>query len=167
VRCAGTSDLSIRIACGVVKEISVSGRGELLVAKCPVLRSPGNTVVAGDDPRPRFAPAIRWRAGSVREPSLWRARRGRNRLSVFAPGKGRGQCSCLSWRILAQTFTTPRNNGLWPEQGRNRDCRVRLHATHPTGGGFDVVEGTLRGLPAQMVVYLFYLFILMQALILN
>jgi hypothetical protein len=36
-------------------------------------------------------------------------------------------------RTLAETFTTPRHNGRWPVQGRNQDCRVRLHAVTPPG----------------------------------
>jgi hypothetical protein len=52
-----------------------------------------------------------------------------------------------SKEMSGQTFTTPRHNGLWPVQGRNQDCRVRHDAISHLGG-FDVVEGTLRGLPA-------------------
>jgi hypothetical protein len=36
-------------------------------------------------------------------------------------------------RILAETFTTPRHNGLWPVEGRNQDCKVRIHAVSPPG----------------------------------
>jgi hypothetical protein len=41
--------------------------------------------------------------------------------------------SCLQRRTLAETFTTPLHNGLWPVQGRNQDCRAPLHALTPPG----------------------------------
>jgi hypothetical protein len=38
------------------------------------------------------------------------------------PRQGRTlQCSCLPRRNLAETFTTPWQNGLWPVQGRNQN----------------------------------------------
>jgi hypothetical protein len=42
-----------------------------------------------------------------------------------------GRCSHFSGRILAETFTTPRHEGLCLVQGRNQDCMVRLHALTP------------------------------------
>jgi hypothetical protein len=73
--------------------------------------------------------------GTTMPPQRYGIRAGVARLQDwrFRAGKGRWQCSCLSWRILAETFATPRHNGPWPVQGRNQDCRVRLHAITPPG----------------------------------
>jgi hypothetical protein len=68
------------------------------------------------------------RAGSVWGTSFRGTRTGRNRIKRFRAGLGPGQCSHFFWRILAETFTTPRRNNLWLVQGRNQDLKVRLHA---------------------------------------
>jgi hypothetical protein len=82
--CRATEDSGLRVEGSEFQKISSCGGGGLLVSGCHVLRSPGSTNAAGDVSRPRFAPAIRWRAGPVRETSFWRARRGRNRLRAFS-----------------------------------------------------------------------------------
>jgi hypothetical protein len=88
---------------------------------------PASQSVAPGTPPPPVPRAFpNWRT------SFRGTRRGRNRIKRFRAGLRPGQCSHLFWRILAETFTTPRHEWLCLVQGRNQDLRVRLHALpHP------------------------------------
>jgi hypothetical protein len=60
-------------------------------------------------------------------------------------------------RIPAETFTTPRHNCLWPVQGRNQDCRVRLHAITPPGVDSTSLKEPCRAYPRKcLLLLLFY-----------
>jgi hypothetical protein len=61
------------------------------------------------------------------------ARRGRNRLRAFPRFFRTLTMFMPSKEVLAEAFTTPRHNVVSTAQGRNQDCRARLHAITQPG----------------------------------
>jgi hypothetical protein len=103
-------------------------------------RSPVRSTVGGDVPHLRLSLA------------RGRAQEGPGEAgtgsSVSAPDSDRDNVITFSGGFWLKHLLRLGSYNLWLDQGRNQDCRVRLHVLTVTRRGSDGDEGTLRGLPA-------------------